>query len=369
MTGAAGPLKTTPLVDLFRELGARLVEFAGWEMPVQFSSVIEEHAAVRAGAGLFDVSHMGEVEVRGGGALALLQSLTCNDASRLEPGGVQYTVLTTESGAFVDDVLVYRRGRDDFLVVVNAGNTDKDFAWIAGRASGDVEVVNASARWAQLALQGPRAAAILRELTPADLDGVRYYHFVAAPVRGVRSIVSRTGYTGEDGFEIYCPPDAAADLFQAVLRAGRAAGLRPCGLGARDTLRLEARLLLYGNDMDETTSVLEAGLAGIVRLEKGDFLGRGALLRQKENGVPRLLVGFEMEDPGIPRHGYAVRVGGETVGAVTSGTYGPHVKRSIGLAYLPAARARPGTRFHVTIRGREARAVVVPTPFYRRPSR
>src|SRR6266571_1055287 len=244
MQEAPGPLKKTPLNGLFREMGARLVDFAGWEMPVHFSSVLEEHHAVRKAAGLFDVSHMGEIEVRGPGALALVQRLTCNDASRLAPGQAQYSVLTTETGTFVDDILVYRRGPDAFLLVVNAGNTDKDFAWIAARAGGELEVANDSARWAQLAIQGPRAEAILQDCTRLDLRSIRSYRFVEGEVRGARA------------------------LFRALLEAGKGRGILPCGLGARDTLRLEARMLLYGNDVDETTSVLEAGLSGIVRLEK-----------------------------------------------------------------------------------------------------
>jgi glycine cleavage system T protein (aminomethyltransferase) len=366
MTGSATDApKRTPLFDLFREMGARLVAFAGWEMPVQFSSVLDEHRAVRVSAGLFDVSHMGEIEVRGEGALDLVQRLTCNDVSRLETGRAQYSALTTVSGTFVDDILVYRRRRDEFLLVVNAGNTDKDFAWVAGAARGDVEVVNASTRWAQLAIQGPRAQAVLQEATPIDLASIRSFHFVEGTVHGVPTIVSRTGYTGEDGFEVYAPPEAAADLFRVLLRAGRPHGLLPCGLGARDTLRLEARLLLYGNDIDESTTVLEAGLGPIVRFEK-EFIGREALLRQKEAGVPRTLVGFEMIDPGIPRHGFAIKTDGEPAGVVTSGSFGPHVRKNIGLAYLPSSRARMGTRLHVVIRDRDAAAAVVPTPFYRR---
>lgn len=367
MPPAAGPLKTTPLVRLFRDMGARLVDFAGWELPVQFSSVIEEHLAVRGAAGLFDVSHMGEIEIRGRAALELVQKVTCNDASRLGPGQAQYTVLTTESGTFVDDILVYRRGENEFLLVVNASNTDKDFAWIASWARGDVEVVNASARWAQLALQGPKAVTILQGLLGGPLDSLRPFRFLETEVNGTRSIVSRTGYTGEDGFEIYLPPQAAADLYQALLRAGGPHGLRPCGLGARDTLRLEARMLLYGNDVDETTTVLEAGLDGIVRPAKGPFIGSDSLKREKERGPARRLMGFEMIDPGVPRHGYPIRVGGEASGAVTSGTVGPSLKKSIGLAYFPARAALPGTRFAVNIRGRDALAIIVPTPFYRRP--
>ncbi len=366
MDTQAGPPKKTPLNGLFREMGARLVDFAGWEMPVHFSSILEEHHAVRGAAGIFDVSHMGEIHVGGGGALLLIQGLTCNDAARLQTGQAHYTALTTEKGTFVDDILVYRRGRDDFFLVVNAGNTDKDFAWIARHAEKDVEVVNASARWAQLALQGPKAETILASLTPLPLRSMRYYHFLEGEVRGVPSIVSRTGYTGEDGFEIYLPPGAAADVYRAILDAGRAHGIRPCGLGARDTLRLEARMALYGNDIDETTTVFEAGLEWIVRLEKGDFIGRGPLAREQETGPKRRLVGFEMLDPGIARHGYPVFEGGREVGTVTSGTLGPTVKKNIGLAYVPTALSAAGTRLSIGIRGRQAAVVVVPTPFYKR---
>ena len=366
MSPVAGPLKATPLARLFREMGARMVDFAGWELPVQFSSVLEEHHAVRTAAGLFDVSHMGEIEVRGPAALDILQELTCNDASRLSPGRAQYTVLTTETGTCVDDIIVYRRGTEDFLLVVNASNTAKDFAWVRSRARGRVEVTDASARYAQLALQGPRAEIILKELVPVPLAGLRTFQFVETRVAGAAALVARTGYTGEDGFEIYAAPEAAPDLFRSLMRAGEPHGLRPCGLGARDTLRLEARLLLYGNDIDETTTVLEAGLDPFVKLDKGPFVGSDALRREKQQGPARRLMGFELTDPGIPRHGHAITVEGIGGGTVTSGTFGPSVKKSIGLAYLPAAAAREGTRFAVEIRGRAARAVVVPTPFYRR---
>ena len=368
MPVAAGPLKTTPLTRLFRDMGAKMVPFAGWELPVQFSSVLEEHAAVRSAAGLFDVSHMGEVEVRGASALELVQRVTCNDASRLGPGQAQYTALTTEKGTFVDDIIVYRRGGSDFLLVVNAANTEKDFAWIASHARGEVEVIDASARYAQLALQGPRAQAVLQPLVGTPLASMRSFHFVETAVAGASCLVSRTGYTGEDGFEIYAPAAKAPDLFHALMREGKAHGLMPCGLGARDTLRLEARLALYGNDIDETTTVLEAGLDFVLKLDKGPFIGSDALAREKERGPLRRLMGFEMVDAGIPRHGFPIRLENSEAGVVTSGTFGPTVKKSIGLAYVPSRAARVGTRISVGIRGREAQAVIVPTPFYRRRS-
>lgn len=368
MSVAAGPLKTTPLTNQFRDMGAKMVPFAGWELPVQFSSVLEEHAAVRSAAGLFDVSHMGEVEVRGRAALELVQRMTCNDASRLMPGQAQYTALTTERGTFVDDIIVYRRGENDFLLVVNAANTERDFAWIASHARGEVEVVDASVRYAQFALQGPLAQSVLERLVATPLASLRAFHFLEIGVAGVPCLVSRTGYTGEDGFEIYAPAAAAPELFRALMREGKTHGLLPCGLGARDTLRLEARLALYGNDIDETTTVLEAGLDFIVKLGKGPFIGSDALAREEERGPLRRLMGFEMVDAGIPRHGYPIRLENSEAGIVTSGTFGPTVKKSIGLAYLPSRAARVGTRISVGIRGREAQAVIVPTPFYRRRS-
>jgi aminomethyltransferase len=361
-----GPLKISPLDAVHRQLGARLVGYAGWETPLQFSSILEEHRAVRSAAGLFDVSHMGEIEVRGPEALPLVQRLTCNDAARLEPGRTQYSALTTVDGTFVDDIMVYRRGADDFLLVVNAGNTDRAFAWIARHAEGDVEVVNASERWAMLALQGPRAISILRTHAATDPGTLRSFSFLQTRVGSVETLISRTGYTGEDGFEIYLDPDGAPEIFLALLEGGRPEGLVPCGLGARDTLRLEAAMRLYGNDIDETTTVLEAGLEGIVKWEKGEFVGRAALTRQKEEGVERHLVGFELSDRGVPRHGQAVRVGGAQVGIVTSGTLAPHLGRPIGLAYVPERLSTPGSRLNIDIRGREAAAVVVRIPFYKR---
>jgi aminomethyltransferase len=368
---AAGPLKATPLNAIARSLGGKLVPFAGWEMPVQFSSVIDEHLAVRQAAGIFDVSHMGEIEVEGKDALALVQRLTCNDASRLADGQAQYTGLLNEQGGFVDDILVYRRAAQRYLLVVNAGNTDKDVAWVLEHALAfpDVEARDASRRYAQIAIQGPRAESILQGLVKIDLRAIRYYHFAEADVRGARSIVSRTGYTGEDGFEIYGPAEAAEDLFKALLDAGRPLGLVPCGLGARDTLRLEARMPLYGNDLDDTTTPIEAGLGGIVRLAKGEFTGRTVLERQKRDGAARLLAGFEMVDRGIARHDYPVRHEGRTIGRVTSGTFAPFLKKNIGLAYVPPEHAAIGARFSVVIRERDAAAVVVETPFYRRPQK
>ena len=360
-------LRKTPLNDAVRRLGARLVDFAGWEMPVQFQSVIEEHQAVRTRAGLFDVSHMGEIDVAGGDALALLQHLTPNDVGSLAIGQAQYSALLTPNATFVDDVLIYRLGPERFLLCVNSSNTAKDFSYLRASAAGlraDVEDVSDS--YAQLALQGPRAGAILARVTGADVGAIRSYHFVEAEVAGARSILSRTGYTGEDGFEIYLPPGSAESVWDAVLEAGKADGVVPCGLGARDTLRLEARLPLYGNDIDETVTPLEAGLGFIVKLEKGEFLGSAILHDQKEHGVPRRLIGFEMTGRGIARHGYPLRVEGREAGTVTSGSYAPFLKKNIGLGYAPAGSDRIGQRIEVVIRDAAVPGIIVKTPFYKR---
>lgn len=343
-----------------------MVEFCGWEMPLQFQGVLEEHLAVRTRAGLFDVSHMGEVEVRGPKALDAVQHLTCNDAASLSPGQAQYTALTNERGGFVDDVVVYRRAEDLFLICVNASNERKDFQWISSRMPPGAEAINRSAEYGQIALQGPDALGILRGLTDADVDSLRPFAFAEGDVAGVPSIISRTGYTGENGFELYCPAPGAADLWETILAAGAPFGLVRCGLAARDTLRLEACLMLYGNDIDETTTVLEAGLGYMVKLDKGDFIGRDALARQKEGGVSRRLRAFEMVGRGIPRHGYPVLVEGEEYSRVTSGTFGPAVKKSIGLTYLPASLRPEEGEFDVVIRGKPTRARVVRSPFYRR---
>jgi glycine cleavage system T protein (aminomethyltransferase) len=346
-----------------------MVDYGGWHMPVEYSGISAEHLAVRQRAGLFDVSHMGEIEVAGPDALRALQSLTCNDVSRLAVGQIQYSALTTPEGTFVDDILVYRLHDEHFLLVVNATNTRKDHAWIAARTSdaGDVSIVNASGRYALLALQGPRAAEILQPLTGIELGTLRYYWFATGEVAGVRVTVSRTGYTGEDGFEIFVPPAQADRVWRALLEEGRAQDIRPCGLGARDTLRLEACMRLYGNDMDETVTVLEAGLGWIVSWPKGEFLGVAPLRAQQAAGLERRLVAFEMIDRAIARHGHPVLLGGVPVGTVTSGTHTPYLKKAVGLAMVPVTMASAGTEIDIDVRGRCARARVVPEPFYKRP--
>jgi aminomethyltransferase len=347
-----------------------MVPFGGWEMPVEYSGLIAEHMAVRTAAGLFDVSHMGEFEVEGKGALAFLQRVTSNNVAKLVDGRAQYSALPMPSGCPVDDIIVFRRAQDRYLIIVNAANRTKDLAWLREQRPADCTLVDRSDDLALVALQGPRAQAILAPLTPLDLDQIAYYRFAEGPVDGRPASVSRTGYTGEDGFEILVPAAEAEALWDRLLAAGKGSGLVPAGLGARDTLRLEARMCLYGNDMDETTTLVEAGLGWIVSLDeaKGDFLGRNVLAAQKADGAPRKLVGFEMVGRGIGRHGYPVWLDGEAVGQVTSGTHAPFLKKAIGLTYLPRARAEVGTEIAIEIRGQRVAARVVPTPFYKRKS-
>jgi aminomethyltransferase len=362
-------LKKTPLNARHRAAGARMVEFGGWDMPVEYSGIVGEHLAVRTRAGLFDVSHMGEIEIAGADALAAVQRITSNDASRLAIGQIQYSALTTPQGTFVDDVLTYRLAESHFMLVVNASNIVKDFRWIADhlKDAGDAVAVNTSSRYALLALQGPASRQVLQTLTGIDLAGMKYYWFANGEVAAVKATVSRTGYTGEDGFEVFVAPAAAERVWDAILEAGRDAGVAPAGLGARDTLRLEASMRLYGNDMDETTTVLEADLGWIVGWKKPDFIGADVLRDQKSTGVSRKLVGFEMIDRAIGRHGYDVYLDGRKAGVVTSGTQTPFLKKAIGMAYVPADRSEPGTHVDIDVRGRRAKAAVVPMPFYKRP--
>jgi aminomethyltransferase len=372
MSSTQTALKKTPLNARHRASGGRMVEYAGWDMPVEYTGISDEHLAVRTRAGMFDVSHMGEVEIAGSDALALVQVLTSNDASRLSVGQAQYSALMTPAGTFVDDVLVYRLADEHYMLVVNAGNIVKDYDWIAAegrKRAGDAAVVNASSRYALIALQGPEAQSVLQNLTAIDLSAIKYYWFAHGEVAGVRSTVSRTGYTGEDGFEIFVPPAQADRVWMALADAGRPVDLRLCGLGARDTLRLEAAMRLYGNDMDEETTVLEAGLGWIVGWQKEDFLGADTLRAQKANGLERRLVAFEMQNRAIARHGYPVVGGGNRVGVVTSGTHTPFLKKAIGFAMVPADMTAVGTPLEIEIRGRKAQGHVVPEPFYKRPKK
>ena len=345
-----------------------MVPFGGWDMPVEYSGITAEHMAVRTKAGLFDVSHMGQIEIAGPNGLQAVQYLTTNDASKLKVGQAQYSALTTPAGTFVDDVLVYRMATSHFMLVVNASNIAKDYDWIATRVAsvGGAAAVDASSRYALLALQGPVAREVLQRVCTTPLGDLQYYWFTHGEVAGARALISRTGYTGEDGFEVFVPPATADRVWQSLLDAGYANGVVPCGLGARDTLRLEAAMRLYGNDMDDTTTVLEAGLGWIVAWDKPDFVGREALVAQRAAGVTRKLVGFEMVEAGIARHGYPVIEDGNQVGHVTSGTQTPFLKKAIGMAYVPAGRAAIGTEISIQIRGRSCRARVVPMPFYKR---
>ncbi len=363
-------LKKTPLNGLHRKLGARMVEFGGWEMPVQYRGVIEEHLAVRNAAGLFDVSHMGEIEVKGTGALAYIQELTINDAARLANGQVQYSALCYPHGGVVDDVTLYRFDLDHYLFCVNAANTDKDFAWMEevledGNFPG-VTLRNVSDDFAQLALQGPAAGEILARLTEADLAAIGYYHFYQGQVDGVPAIISRTGYTGEEGFELYFAPDGAERLWTALLEVGRRDGLVPVGLGARDTLRLEMKYALYGHELSPEITPLEAGLGWITKLDKPSFVGAAALRRQKEEGVPRRLVGLRMTEAGVPRTDYPLFAGDEEVGVVTSGTMSPSLRVGIALALVRPDCTAVGMKLAVGIRSRKVAAEVVKTPFIRK---
>jgi aminomethyltransferase len=360
-------MKKTRLYGFHKKWNARMIEFFGWEMPVEYKGIIDEHLAVRTRAGLFDVSHMGEVIVRGRDALAFVQHLTPNDAGRLAPGQVQYTALTTPEGTFVDDMLVYGIGPEEYFLVVNASNADKDYAWIVDHVKGfSVTTENRSDAYSQLALQGPEAVSTLQKLTDLDLAGMKSYHFAFGKVSGIDALVSRTGYTGEDGFEIYTFDPNPGVIWEAILERGKDAGVQPIGLGARDTLRLEAKLMLYGNDISDKTTVLEADLKWICKFQKGDFLGKTVLEKQFAEGVRRRIAGFEITDRGIARPHYPVFVGGTKVSEVCSGTFAPFLKKSIGLAYLPVEHTVVGTEIGIGIRDKVVQARVVPTPFYKR---
>jgi aminomethyltransferase len=357
----------TPLYDRHRALGARLVDFAGWEMPVSYRGAAEEHRAVRERCGLFDVSHMGEVEVRGPAAAAWCNRLTVNDVARLADGDGQYSVLCDERGGVIDDLIVYRSSAERFLLVVNASTTPDDLAWMRAHPTAGVDLVDRSAETALLALQGPKAASVLGAVTALDLARVRSFTVHDAIVAGEPVRVARTGYTGEDGFELFVASARAGALWDALVAAMAPVDGLPCGLAARDTLRLEAALPLYGSDMDRSTTPLEAGLGWVVKLGKGPFIGREALAAQHDAGVPRRLAGIEMDDAGVPRHGYPVCVGDRAVGQVTSGTKSPTLGTFIGMAYVPREHAEVGTRLGVDVRGRRHAAHVVQRPFYRRP--
>ncbi|MDG0793905.1 glycine cleavage system aminomethyltransferase GcvT [Cohnella ginsengisoli] len=362
-------LKRTPLYPVYAELpGVRCIDFGGWELPVQFSGIQREHDAVRQQAGLFDVSHMGEFLVTGKDAERFLQRVTTNDVSKLADGQAQYTLMCYPDGGVVDDLLVYRIAADRFMAVVNASNIDKDFEWMRSHLIGDASLDNASHRYALLALQGPSAADILQAAGAApDVLALPSFRFKPdTTLADVGALISRTGYTGEDGFEIYVPAERAGDVWQALMAAGEPLGLVPAGLGARDTLRFEARLPLYGQELSDTITPLEAGVGFFVKLDKDDFIGKDALVTQKADGLPRKLVGIEMVDRGIPRSHYPVYAGETRIGDVTTGTHSPTLKRSLGLALVDAAYAALGTEIEVEIRGKRLKAEVIKTPFYKR---
>jgi aminomethyltransferase len=365
-------LKRTPLNSAHRRLGGRMVEFGGWDMPVQYpAGTMTEHLRTRTHAGLFDVSHMGEIDVRGPDAIPFVNRLVSNDVAKLIDGQAQYSALTTPEGTVIDDLLVYRFAEDHLLLVVNAGTTEKDWDWIKSHHDNEnVELKNVSADYCQIAVQGPDALAILQTLTAVPLNEIKYYHFREGEVDGVPAIVSRTGYTGEDGFEVYAAADKADQIWNKILEAGNFGaddGVLPCGLAARNTLRLEAGMCLYGHEIDETTTLLEANLGWICKLNKGEFIGRERLATQKEEGIKRKLVGFEVTDRGIARDGQEVFIGGQRVGQVTSGSPAPFLKKNIGMAYVPVESATPGAAIGIDVRGRMVGARIVPLPFYKRP--
>ncbi|GLH64976.1 glycine cleavage system aminomethyltransferase GcvT [Parageobacillus sp. G301] len=361
-------LKRTPLFAVYERYGAKTIDFGGWELPVQFSSIKEEHEAVRTRAGLFDVSHMGEFVVKGRGSLAFLQKMMTNDVSKLTDGRAQYSLMCYEDGGTVDDLLIYKKADGHYLLVVNAANIEKDFEWLHDHLFGDVELVNISQEIAQLALQGPLAEQVLQKLTNTDLSAIKFFSFQDdININGVKALVSRTGYTGEDGFEIYCRREDAVTLWESILEAGKEEGVLPCGLGARDTLRFEATLPLYGQELSKDITPIEAGLGFAVKTNKdADFIGKDVLKKQKEEGTARKLVGIEMIDKGIPRHGYKVFANGEEIGFVTTGTQSPTLKKNIGLALIKTEFTEMDTEVEVEIRGKRLKAKVIATPFYKR---
>jgi aminomethyltransferase len=347
-------------------MGAKMVDFGGWDMPVLYSSLLEEHHAVRQRVGIFDVSHMGEIEVRGPEALKLVDHVSTNHAAKLKIGQAHYSALLYEHGGFVDDILVHKVADDHYFLCVNASNQDKDYEHIAAHNTFNCTVENAGDRYAQIAIQGPRALETLQKLTKSDLASIKYYWFTDGEVSGTKARIARTGYTGEDGFEIYIAPSEAPRIWDEILAAGAEFGIKPAGLGARNTLRLEAKMALYGHEMDATITPWEADLAWIVKIDKGDFIGRDALLKQREQGLTRKLAGFEMTGRGIGRDGYEVQIDGAPAGWVTSGGPAPTLNKNIGLCYLPIAQAETGRTIQVMVRNQPVDAITVATPFYKR---
>ncbi len=359
-------LRKTPLNAVHRALGAKMVDFGGWDMPVQYSGIIDEHNAVRNSVGLFDVSHMGEIEIRGPEAATLVDFVSTNHAAKLKLGQAHYSGLLYEHGGFVDDILVHKVAEDDFFLCVNASNQEKDFEHIRSQNQLRAEVDFASDRYSQLAVQGPNARATLQKLTPVDLGAIKYYWFTDGEVCGTPARIAHTGYTGEDGYEIYVPPAEAERIWNEIMKAGSEFGIKPCGLGARNTLRLESKMALYGHEIDASISPLEADLGWIVKFEKPAFVGRDALMKQKDGGVKRKLVGFEMRGRGIGRDGYEVLIEGVPAGWVTSGGPSPTLGKNIGLCYLPTEHAVAGKTIQIVVRNQPVDAITVETPFYKR---
>src|SRR5216684_5375369 len=366
MTEKPATLQATPLNAVHRVLGAKMVDFGGWDMPVQYSGILDEHHAVRKSVGLFDVSHMGEIEIQGPEAFALTDYVTTNAVAKLKIGQAQYSGLLYDHGGFVDDILVHKVADDHYFICVNASNQDKDYEYIAAANRHNAQVEFAGDRYAQLAIQGPKGFATLQKLTATDLAPIQYYHFTDGKVCGTTARIARTGYTGEDGFEIYIAPEEAERIWDEIMNAGLEFGIKTCGLGARNTLRLEAKMALYGHEIHASITPLEADLGWIVKLDKGEFVGREALLRQKEQGVRRKLIGFEMRGRGIARDGYEVCIDGAPAGWVTSGSPSPTLNKNIGLCYLPLEHARIGRAIQVMVRNQPVDAETVETPFYKR---
>lgn len=358
----------TPLYDEHVKLGAKIVDFAGWQMPVQYTGVIDEHKTVRTSAGLFDVSHMGQIEIKGAGAESFVQYLTTNDVLKMVDGRAQYSIFLNERATVIDDIIVYRFTKEHYIIVVNASNTAKDFAWCKKHERPDAKVTDRSADFALIAFQGPKATEILQTLTDTDLASIGTYYFKTGTVAGVKDlIIARTGYTGEDGFELFSSPKDAPKIWQALLEKGKSAGVKAVGLGARDTLRMEMKYSLYGHEITDETNPLEAGLGWVVKLDKpGEFIGKNALTEIKKTGLKRKLAGFKMTDRGIPRQGYPIIIDGKPAGLVTSGTMSPSLDEAIGIGYVPTGFEKVGTKFAIDIRGQAKGAVVVETPFYKR---
>jgi aminomethyltransferase len=357
-------LKQTPFYSIHAALGAKMVEFAGYEMPIQYSSIIEEHLAVRHNAGVFDVTHMGEFYVRGNDALAFLQKATINNVAKLSPGKIQYSAMCYQDGGVIDDLLVYRLEKD-YMLVVNASNLQKDFDWLQSQKFGDVKIENVSDTTAMLAIQGPKSLETLQQLTKEDLSKMEYYSFKLNTLAGIHMLISRTGYTGELGFELYFNADVSqsTEIWNAIFDAGKQYGIIPVGLGARDTLRLEMGYCLYGNEIDKTTHPLEAGLGWITKLDKEDFIGKNAIVKAKKEGLKRRLVGFTLQDKALARHGYEILNNSQVVGKVTSGTFSPSLQKGIGMGYVASELAKAGTVVSISIRGKDIPAAVVAVPF------